>query len=51
MIFKAACGLQDEGGKVDVWVSGEFDLLCSLGHVTGAGAGCSNEGWAGGEGV
>ena len=26
-----------------------FDLLCSLGHVTWAGAGCSNESWAGRE--
>ena len=48
VISRAACGPQDERGKVDVSV--KFDLLCSLGHVTGAGAGCSNEGWTGGEG-
>ena len=42
----AACGLQDEWDKVDVWIS---VLLCSLGHVACAFAGCCNEGWAAGE--
>ena len=50
MISSAACGLQGGRGNVDVWMSVKFDLLCSLGHVTSAGAGSGNEGWAGGEG-
>ena len=39
----------DERDKVDVRISVNFDLLCSLGHVTWVGAGCGNEGWAVGE--
>ena len=31
------------------WISGNFDLLCSLGHVTWAGAGCCDDGSAAGE--
>ena len=46
VMSRAACGLQDERDKVDVWISVEFALLCSLGHVTWAGAGCCNEVWA-----
>ena len=37
VISRAACGLQDERDKVDVWISINFDLLCSLGHVIWAG--------------
>ena len=37
VISRAACGLQDERDKVDVRVSVNFDLLCSLGHVTWGG--------------
>ena len=40
----ATSGLQDERGKVDVWISVKFDLLCSLDHVAWAFAGCCNEG-------
>ena len=42
-------GLQDEQDKVDVWISVNFDLVSSLGHVTWAGAGCCDEGWVAGE--
>ena len=49
VVSRAARGLQAERNKVDVWMSVKFDLLCSLGHVTWAGAGCCNEGWAAGE--
>ena len=33
-------GLEDEKDEEDVWVSVEFALLSSLGHVSWAGAGC-----------
>ena len=41
-----ACGpgrLQDERDKVDVWTSVKLAPFSSLGHVTWAGAGCSNQ--------
>ena len=47
MVSRVTSGLQDERNKVDVWISIKFDLLCSFGHVTWAGAGCSNDSWAG----
>ena len=40
---------QDERNKVDVRVSIKLDLLCSLRHMTWAGAGCCDEGWVAGE--
>ena len=46
VVFRAACGLRDERNKIDVWISIKFDLLCSLGIVNWAGAGCCNEDWA-----
>ena len=49
MVSRAACGLQDEGDKVDVWVPIKTDLLGSLGHVTRPGTGCGSEAWAGRE--
>ena len=44
VISRAACGLQDERGKVDVWISVEFALLSSLGHVTWARSGLPGNG-------
>ena len=35
--------------KVDVWISFEFPLLSSLGHVSWSGAGCSKKGRVAGE--
>ena len=46
---RAAHGLQDKRGNVDVWVPIKLDLLGPLGHVTRAGTACSNEAWAGRE--
>ena len=40
---------RNTGDKVDVRVPIKLDLLGSLGHVTGAGAGCSDEARAGRE--
>ena len=46
VVSRAASGLEDEGDKVDVWISVKFDLFSSLGHVTWAGVGCRNASWA-----
>ena len=44
VVSTAACSLQDERNKIDVWISIKFDVLCSLGIVSWASAGCCNEG-------
>ena len=46
VLSRAAGGLKDERDKVDVWISVEFALLSSFGHVSWAGAGSGNKGWA-----
>ena len=46
VVSRAASGLEDEGDKVDVWISVKFDLFSSLANVTWAGAGCRSESWA-----
>ena len=38
MLSRAACGLEDERVRVDVWMPVNFGLVSSLGHVTWAGA-------------
>ena len=50
VVSRAASGLEDARDKVDVWISVKINPLSSLGHVTWAGAGCSNESRAAGEG-
>ena len=46
---RSTWGLEDERDDVDVWISVEFALLSSLGHVSWSGAGCSNKGRVSGE--
>ena len=43
VVSGAASGLKCERDEVDVWISVEFGLLSSLGHVAWAGADCCNE--------
>ena len=35
MWAKPTCGLDDEGNKIDVWISVKFVLFRSMGHIPG----------------